>query len=75
LIISFGNPNLIDYLCLMENDLMYMNEILDYLDKMKDQHIEFGHDDRIALDLAYRDVKSKYGKLTYRKFVNWIETR
>jgi len=22
--IPFGNPNLIDYLCLMENDLMYM---------------------------------------------------
>jgi hypothetical protein len=58
----------------MENDYL-MNEILDYLDKMKDQHIEFGHDDRIALDLAYRDIKTKYGKITYRKFVNWIETR
>ena len=52
-----------------------MNEILDYLDKMKDQHIEFGHDDRIALDLAYRDIKTKYGRGTYSKFVNWIETR
>ena len=68
---SFGSLPKREYLCGME----LMNEILDYLDKMKDQHIEFGHDDRIALDLAYRDIKSKYGKITYRKFVNWIETR
>ncbi len=74
MIIPFGNLPKRQYLCLMENDYL-MNEILDYLDKMKDQHIEFGHDDRIALDLAYRDIKSKYGKITYRKFVNWIETR
>ena len=52
-----------------------MNEILDYIDKMTDQHIEFGHDYKIALDLAYRDCKAKYGKETYRKFVKWIETR
>ncbi len=74
MIIPFGNLPKRQYLCLMENDYL-MNEILDYLDKMKDQHIEFGHDDRIALDLAYRDIKTKYGKITYRKFVNWIETR
>jgi len=51
-----------------------MNEILDYLNKMKDQYIEYGHGDN-SLDIAYIAVKTKYGKIIYSRFVNWIETR
>jgi hypothetical protein len=52
-----------------------MNEILDYLDKIKDKYLEFGHEDRIALNMAYTKIKVKYGKETYSKFLNWINTR
>ena len=52
-----------------------MNEILDYLNKMKDQYIELGYSDDIALDTAYTDIQSKYGTIIYSRFVNWIETR